>query len=131
MSFVGLENFSFAWQDEWFWKSLKNTGWLAVASGVPQHLSIPLAAITRFVDPSVNFGLTFETRGRDTGIIGSSMGGLISLYAAARHPLVFGGVGAVSTHWPACDGCMIDWLRTDMPDALIRRHLVTQDATIE
>lgn len=44
MSFVGLENFAFALQDEWFWKSLSNTGWLALASGVPQHLvAIPLA----------------------------------------------------------------------------------------
>ncbi|MEI6027622.1 MAG: sugar ABC transporter permease [Betaproteobacteria bacterium] len=44
MSFVGLENFAFALQDEWFWKSLKNTLWLAVVSGVPQHLvAIPLA----------------------------------------------------------------------------------------
>ena len=44
MEFVGLENFAFALQDEWFWKSLKNTAWLAVASGVPQHLvAIPLA----------------------------------------------------------------------------------------
>ena len=51
----------------------------------------------------------------DTLVMGSSMGGLISLYAAARHPQVFGGVGAVSTHWPACDGCMIDWLRTALP----------------
>lgn len=38
-------------------------------SGVPQHLSIPLAAITRFVDPSVNFGLAFETQSRDAGVI--------------------------------------------------------------
>lgn len=54
--------------------------------------------------------------GRDeTAVMGSSMGGLISLYAAARHPQVFGGVGAVSTHWPACDGCMIDWLRAELP----------------
>jgi multiple sugar transport system permease protein len=31
-------------QDEWFWKSLGNTAWLAVSSGVPQHLvAIPLA----------------------------------------------------------------------------------------
>ena len=46
MSFVGLENFVFALEDEWFWKSLKNTGWLAVASGVPQHLvAIPLAVL--------------------------------------------------------------------------------------
>lgn len=44
MKFVGIENFSFALTDEWFWKSLKNTGWLALASGVPQHLvAIPLA----------------------------------------------------------------------------------------
>ncbi len=44
MEFVGASNFVFALQDEWFWKSLKNTAWLAIASGVPQHLvAIPLA----------------------------------------------------------------------------------------
>jgi multiple sugar transport system permease protein len=51
MRFVGLDNFAFAIQDEWFWKSMKNTAWLAVASGVPQHLvAIPLAVFihTRF-----------------------------------------------------------------------------------
>ena len=45
MEYVGLANFAFALGDEWFWKSLKNTSWLALASGVPQHLvAIPLAA---------------------------------------------------------------------------------------
>lgn len=44
MQFVGLGNFAFALEDEWFWKSLRNTAWLAVASGAPQHLvAIPLA----------------------------------------------------------------------------------------
>ncbi len=44
MTYVGFDNFTFALQDEWFWKSLKNTAWLALASGVPQHLvAIPLA----------------------------------------------------------------------------------------
>jgi multiple sugar transport system permease protein len=44
MQFVGLANFAFALKDEWFWKSLGNTGWLALASGVPQHgVAIPLA----------------------------------------------------------------------------------------
>lgn len=44
MQFVGFDNFLFALSDDWFWKSLRNTGWLAVASGVPQHLvAIPLA----------------------------------------------------------------------------------------
>jgi multiple sugar transport system permease protein len=46
MEFVGLANFAFALEDEWFWKSLKNTAWLALASGVPQHLvAIPLAVL--------------------------------------------------------------------------------------
>jgi multiple sugar transport system permease protein len=44
MKFVGIDNFAFALQDDWFWKSLKNTAWLAFVSGVPQHLvAIPLA----------------------------------------------------------------------------------------
>lgn len=44
MKFVGLENFIFAATDEWFWKSLKNTTWLALAAGIPQHvIAIPLA----------------------------------------------------------------------------------------
>jgi multiple sugar transport system permease protein len=45
MEFVGLSNFTFALGDQWFWKSLGNTLWLAVAAGAPQHLvAIPLAA---------------------------------------------------------------------------------------
>jgi uncharacterized protein len=29
-------------------------------SGVPQHLRIPFVAVTRFYDPSINFGLQFD-----------------------------------------------------------------------
>ncbi|MBN8503688.1 MAG: sugar ABC transporter permease [Burkholderiales bacterium] len=46
MQFVGLDNFIFAMQDAWFWKSLKNTLWLAAASGIPQHMvALPLAVL--------------------------------------------------------------------------------------
>lgn len=44
MEWVGIENFVFALQDEWFWKSLGNTLWLGLASALPQHLiAVPLA----------------------------------------------------------------------------------------
>ncbi len=36
----------------------------------------------------------------DTLIAGSSMGGLISLYAMMKYPQVFGSAGCLSTHWP-------------------------------
>lgn len=38
-------------------------------SGVPQHLSIPFAALTRFVDPAVNFGVSFEKASEEAEIV--------------------------------------------------------------
>ena len=49
-----------------------------------------------FIDKSYNTRIDRES----TFIIGSSMGGLISLYSLTRYPDVFGGAGCVSTHWP-------------------------------
>ena len=36
----------------------------------------------------------------NTFIAGSSMGGLISMYAICEYPQVFGGAACLSTHWP-------------------------------
>ena len=38
---------------------------------MPQHLSIPYVAMTRFVDPAVNFGVSFEKAGSssDTSVV--------------------------------------------------------------
>jgi len=45
---------------------------------------------------------TFSTRKdkNNTFIAGSSMGGLISMYAMCEYPKVFGGAACLSTHWP-------------------------------
>jgi multiple sugar transport system permease protein len=57
MHWVGLENYRYAITDPWFAKSLLNTLWFAVASGVPQHLvALPLAFfIHRSLKRSRNF----------------------------------------------------------------------------
>jgi multiple sugar transport system permease protein len=100
MEFVGLGNFTFALQDEWFWKSLKNTVWLAVASGLPQHLvAIPLAAfihqsvrrlrdavvgayflpyITSTVAIAILFSALFST---DYGLINAGLKSMFGLHA--------------------------------------------------
>jgi enterochelin esterase-like enzyme len=36
----------------------------------------------------------------NTFVMGSSMGGLISMYALCEYPQVFGGAACLSTHWP-------------------------------
>lgn len=45
---------------------------------------------------------TYRTRSTrdDTVIMGSSMGGLVSLYALMKYPEIFGAAGCLSTHWP-------------------------------
>jgi predicted alpha/beta superfamily hydrolase len=57
----------------------------------------------------------------DTFVMGSSMGGLISAYAVAEYPDIFGGAACVSTHWPAADGAVIDHLTGHLPDPASHR----------
>ena len=49
---------------------------------------------------------TYNTRTgpEDTFMMGSSMGGLISMYGVQEYPDVFGGAACLSTHWPAVFG---------------------------
>ena len=52
---------------------------------------------------------------KDTFVMGSSMGGLISAYAVLEYPQVFGGAGCVSTHWPIAGGIVEDYLAEHLP----------------
>ncbi len=51
----------------------------------------------------------------ETFIMGSSMGGLISLYALCEYPEVFAGAGCLSTHWPAVEGIILPYLDETLP----------------
>jgi enterochelin esterase-like enzyme len=61
-------------------------------------------------------------------IMGSSMGGLISLYALCEYPQVFGGAAALSTHWvgssqanAALPLAAFNYLRDHLPDPATHR----------
>lgn len=62
---------------------------------------------------------TYRTRADQphTFVMGSSMGGLISLYALCQYPHVFGGAGCLSTHWPIGGLTLIDWFGSALPRA--------------
>jgi len=45
-----------------------------------------------------------------TAMIGSSMGGLATLYAAGRHPEQFTTALALSTHWPLGGNPLVEWM---------------------
>lgn len=61
----------------------------------------------------------------NTFVMGSSMGGLISLYAISEYPDVFGGAACLSTHWPGVfqndnnpvPAAFFDYMRQALPVA--------------
>src|SRR5438309_777143 len=56
--------------------------------------------IVRVLRPMIDKRFNVKTDTKNTVIMGSSMGALISLYAIDEYPRLFGGAGMMSTHWP-------------------------------
>lgn len=92
MRWVGLDNYAFALTDPWFHRSLWNTLWFAVVSGVPQHVvALPLAYFIHrrlkrsrdwvvgayfipYITSSVAIALIFSTLySKDYGVINAAL----------------------------------------------------------
>jgi len=59
-----------------------------------------LKFIVKELKPIIDKKYSVYTDANHTFIAGSSMGGLISMYAICEYPKVFGGAACLSTHWP-------------------------------
>lgn len=59
-----------------------------------------LAFLINELKPFLQQRYGLNTRKANSFLLGSSMGGLISLYALAEYPSEFAGAAALSTHWP-------------------------------
>ena len=59
-----------------------------------------LRFIVQELKPIIDQKYAVYTDFEHTFIAGSSMGGLISMYAICEYPEVFGGAACISTHWP-------------------------------
>ncbi len=84
------------------------------------YLKFLVCELKPFIDTHFS---TIRNR-QNTFIAGSSMGGLISLYAICEYPRVFGGAACLSTHWPGIfraesnpiPDAFLRYLRTSLPD---------------
>jgi enterochelin esterase-like enzyme len=80
-----------------------------------------LAFLVEELKPAIEARYATSPAREDTVLLGSSMGGLISMYALLRHPQVFGGAGCLSTHWPGSNPVP----ESPLPEALhdlVERH---------
>jgi predicted alpha/beta superfamily hydrolase len=58
-----------------------------------------LSFIVKELKPFIDKTYSTKPNRKNTFISGSSMGGLISLYAICEYPKIFGGAACISTHW--------------------------------
>ncbi|MFD0779461.1 alpha/beta hydrolase [Flavobacterium myungsuense] len=82
------------------------------------YLKFLVKELKPFIDKNFN---TYSNQS-NTFIAGSSMGGLISLYAICEYPKVFGGAACLSTHWTG----IYQNENNPIPDAIIKylnKHL--------
>ncbi len=83
-----------------------------------------LKFLTTELKPIIDRTYATHTSASNTFIAGSSMGGLISMYAICEYPQVFGGAACLSTHWPGIfamegnpiPGAFADYMRQHLPD---------------
>jgi len=74
--------------------------------------------------PFIDKKYTVYTDRKHTFVAGSSMGGLISMYAICEYPGVFGGAACLSTHWPGIfsmennpvPAAFVNYLKTNLPE---------------
>lgn len=75
-----------------------------------------LKFLTAELKPYIDNHYSVYTEPANTAIMGSSRGGLISMYAISEYPDVFGSAACLSTHWP---------IKYDMDDNLFPEVILT------
>ncbi|WP_411291518.1 alpha/beta hydrolase [Sphingorhabdus sp.] len=91
----------------------------AQGNGKPMIAEDYLRFIVTELKPQIDRMFRTKSGRKYTAIAGSSMGGLISLYAITKYPEVFGTAGAVSTHLPLGDP---NWSESERQDIISAWH---------
>jgi predicted alpha/beta superfamily hydrolase len=90
---------------------------LEAKAGGPIISDAYLRFLVHTLKPLIDATYPSNPQREQTFVMGSSMGGLISLYALEQYPEVFGGAGCLSTHWPAGGTFLVDALGAALPAA--------------
>lgn len=106
-----------------------NSGLFADKIQSDNYLKFLVAELKPFIDSVFS---TKKNR-KNTFVAGSSMGGLISLYAICEYPEVFGGAACISTHWPGTfrekdnpvPAAFLQYMKTSLPSP--KKHKIYFD----
>ena len=108
-------------QKDYVTKQLQNTPNTEVFKpNSDNYLKFLIKELKPFIDKKYS---VYKDRNH-TFVAGSSMGGLISMYAICEYPAVFGGAACLSTHWPGIftmennpiPDAFVSYLKANLPD---------------
>jgi len=86
-----------------------------------KYLQFLVAELKPFIDKTYRT----KTDRKNTFIMGSSMGALMSLYAVGEYPDIFGGAGCLSTHFTLGNGVMLYYMEKYLPSP--KKHKIYFD----
>ena len=99
----------------------------AEANGIKTDLYADeyLLFLTQELKPYIDQNYSVLSNKENTFVAGSSMGGLISMYAVSEYPEIYGGAACISTHWPGAtvfEGspfpkAIFDYMKANLPQA--------------
>lgn len=92
--FESLNKNQQAWVSQQLAEKGRSTG--TFKSNADNYLKFMVYELKPYIDQT----FSVKTSKDATYVAGSSMGGLISLYALCEYPHIFGGAACLSTHWP-------------------------------
>ena len=90
--------------------------WYKSFATTPPESDQQLKFIVEELKPFIDNNFKTKKDRANTFIAGSSMGGLISVYAICEYPEVFGGAACFSTHWPPLEGVFLEYIKKHLPD---------------
>lgn len=118
----------------------KRTNGALVFQGEKVHSDLYLKFLVTELKPFIDKTYSTKTDRANTFIGGSSMGGLISMYAICEYPDVFGGAACLSTHWPGVfsmddnpvPAVFMNYLRNHLPSPATHKiYFDYGDATLD
>jgi enterochelin esterase-like enzyme len=115
-------------QQEKIYNSYRSNG-QSIFSGIAIASDRYLQFLVQELKPFIDKNYATLTQREHTFIAGSSMGGLISLYAICEYPEVFGGAACLSTHWPGLmrmednpvPAAFFSYMQKKLPDPVTHR----------
>lgn len=126
-------------QKELLYTAVRNSG-QSVFQGFEINSDDYLRFLVKELKPFIDKTYRTHIDRANTFIAGSSMGGLISMYAICEYPEIFGGAACLSTHWPGIfslennplPDAFINYLKANLPNP--KNHTIyfdTGDQTLD